>query len=103
LSRRAEEPYFLPSARQDIADAFAWYERQSLGLGLEFLRSVEATVVSIQRHPQMYPAALADYRRALIRRFPYVVFYQGETQRIVIYAIFHCSQDPDRWKARLLN
>jgi plasmid stabilization system protein ParE len=86
-----------------MADAFAWYERQSPGLGLEFLRSVEAIIDSIQRHPQMYPAVLPDYRRALVRRFPYGVFYQVEPERIVIYAVFHCSQDPDLWKARLMN
>ena len=63
LRRKAKEPYFLPAARQDMADAFAWYEQQSLGLGLEFLRCVEATVVSIQRHPQMYAAVLGDYGR----------------------------------------
>ena len=103
MNRKAEEPHFLPPARQDLADAFAWYERQSPGLGLEFLRSVEATVVSIQRHPQMYPIVLADYRRALVRRFPYVVFYEVEPERVVVYAVFHCSQDPKKWKTRLLN
>jgi plasmid stabilization system protein ParE len=103
LSRRAKEPYVLPAARQDIADGFAWYEQQSLGLGLEFVRCIEAAVVSIQRHPEMYPMVLANYRRALVRRFPYVVFYEIEPERIVIYAVFHCAQDPLKWKARLLN
>jgi plasmid stabilization system protein ParE len=86
-----------------MADAFAWYEQQDLGLGLEFLRCVEATVVSIQRHPLMYPVMFGDYRRALVRRFPYVIFYLIEPERIVVHAVFHCSQDPDKWKARLLN
>ena len=103
MSRRAKEPHLLPAARQDIADAFAWYEAQSPGLGLELLRHVEATVASIQRHPEMYPTVLADYRRALVRRFPYVIFYEVEPERIVVYAVFHCSQDPQKWKARLLN
>jgi plasmid stabilization system protein ParE len=72
-------------------------------LGLEFLRCLEATVVSIQRNPLMYPAVFAEYRRALVRRFPYAVFYEVEAERIVIYAVFHCSQDPDKWRARLEN
>ena len=102
MSRRANEPHVLPAARQDIAAGFAWYEQQSPGLGLEFVRCVEATVVSIQRHPEMYPAVLANYRRALVRRFPYVVFYALEPPRIVVYAVFHCAQDPEKWKARLV-
>jgi plasmid stabilization system protein ParE len=51
----------------------------------------------------MYAAVLGDYRRALVRRFPYVIFYVVEAERIVVYAVFHCSQDPAKWKARLLN
>ena len=103
MSPGANEPHLLPAARQDIAEALAWYEQQTLGLGLEFLRCIEATVVSIQRHPQMYPAVLDCYRRAVVRRFPYVIFYAVEPERIVIYAVFHCAQDPGKWRARLLN
>ncbi|MBN1506831.1 MAG: type II toxin-antitoxin system RelE/ParE family toxin [Sedimentisphaerales bacterium] len=103
MNPRVEEPHFLPAARQDIADAFAWYEQQGSGLGLDFLRHVEAVVAEIQRHPAMYPAVLDDYRRALVRRFPYVIFYAVEPERIVVYAVFHCSQNPDKWKVRLLN
>ena len=103
MNPRGKEPRFLPEARQDIANACAWYEQQSLGLGMEFLRCLEATILSIQRHPLMYPAVFADYRRALVRRFPYAVFYEVQPQSIVIYAVFHCSQDPDKWKARSVN
>jgi hypothetical protein len=71
LSPRAKEPHLLPAARQDIADALAWYEQQAAGLGLEFLRCVEAIIASIQRNPLMYPAVLTHYRRAVVRRFPY--------------------------------
>jgi plasmid stabilization system protein ParE len=101
LNPKGREPHFTLKARQDAADAFAWYEEQCPGLGLEFLRCVEATVLFIQRYPSMYPAVFGDYRRALIRRFPYAVFYEAEPTRIVVHAVFHCSQDPDKWKARL--
>jgi plasmid stabilization system protein ParE len=101
LNPRGREPHFTPWARQDAADAYVWYEEQSLGLGLEFLRCLEATVLSIQRYPFMYPAVLDDFRQALIRRFPYVVFYEIEPKRVIIHAVFHCSQDPGKWKARL--
>jgi plasmid stabilization system protein ParE len=103
LDRRSDEPHFLPGAKQDIAEAFAWYEQRSLGLGREYARCLDATIQSIQSHPLMYPAVFADLRRALVRRFPYAVFYEVEPERIVVYAVFHCSQDPDKWKARFLN
>lgn len=101
MSPRAREPHLLPQARQDVADAFAWYQRQNPGLGLDFVRCLEATLHSIQRRPLMYPAVLGEYHRALVRRFPYAIFYDIEPERIVVHAVFHCSQDPDKWQTRL--
>lgn len=68
---------------------------------MDFLRCLEAIISFIQRHPTMYPAVFGDYRRALVRRFPYAIFYEPESTRIVVYDVFHCSQDPGKWKARL--
>jgi plasmid stabilization system protein ParE len=37
----------------------------------------------------------------LVRRFPYAVFYECAEDTVTIYAIFHCSQDPRKWRVRL--
>jgi plasmid stabilization system protein ParE len=72
--------HLLPEAEQDAAEAYGWYEERQLGLGEEFLRCVEACVQSIRRNPETYS-------------------YAEDT--VTIYAIFHCSQDPRKWRARL--
>jgi len=33
-----------PEAQHDLMEAYAWYERRRVGLGEEFLRSVDASV-----------------------------------------------------------
>ncbi len=71
------------------------------GLGEDFLRVLAARVSLIRRHPTLYPAALDDFRRAPLRRFPYEVFYQATDAEVVIFAVFHCSQNPKRWRQRL--
>jgi len=100
----SEPPILLPEAKADVAEAYLWYEEQSLGLGMDFLRCVEAALLSIQRNPLIYPIILESYRRALVRRFPFAVFFEVEPgrNRCVIYSVFHCSQDPDKWHVRLL-
>ena len=90
----------LPQAEQDIADAYDWYEDQELGLGDEFLRCVDACTQFIARNPEMYEFAYENHRRALVRRFPYVVFYEYVENLVTIYAVFHCSQDPIKWRIR---
>lgn len=95
-----EQVIYLPEASADVAQAYAWYEDCAPGLGEEFLRCVEAAVLTIQRHPQLYPVAMDSFRHALIRRFPFQVFYEPTADAIVIYSVFHCSQDPQTWKKR---
>ena len=97
-----ERPILLPEAKADVADAYLWYEEQSLGLGLDFLRCVEAALLSLQRSPLIYPIVYESYRRVLVRRFPFAIFFEEDrTQhRCVVYAVSHCSQDPEKWRGR---
>jgi plasmid stabilization system protein ParE len=96
-----EKVVFLPEADDDIAESYDFYEGREPGLGEEFLRAVEACVRRIQRHPEMYPVAVDQFRRALVRRFPYEIFYEPGLKEITVYAVFHASQDPEKWRKRL--
>jgi hypothetical protein len=51
------ELMIAPEAEVDIAEAYAWYEGRRVGLGEEFLSSVDACLESIRRRPEIYPAA----------------------------------------------
>jgi plasmid stabilization system protein ParE len=90
-----------PEAEQDVADAFGWYEGRRLGLGEEFLSCVDACIQAIRRAPEMHSVVHETYRRALVRRFPYAVFYEHAGETVTIYSVFHTSRDPDKWRQRL--
>ena len=90
-----------PEAKLDIAEAYIWYECRRAGLGEEFLSSVDACLEGIRRWLGMYAAIHEDFRRALIRRFPYTIFYEQLPATVTIYAVFHTSRDPDKWRRRL--
>ena len=70
---------------------------------MEFLRCVEVALLSIQRSPLIYPVVHETYRRALLRRFPFAIFFEiDETgDRCMVYSVFHCSQNPEKWRGRL--
>jgi hypothetical protein len=77
----AVELNFAPEVEWDVVETYAWYEGRRPGLGEEFLTCVDACVQVIRRHPEVYAKVYEDYRRALVRRFPYAVFYEySETQ-----------------------
>ncbi|SPF48066.1 Predicted plasmid stabilisation protein ParE [Candidatus Sulfopaludibacter sp. SbA4] len=90
-----------PEAELDITEAYIWYERRRVGLGEEFLSSVDACMERIRRQPAIYPRVHEEYRRALIRRFPYAVFFESRETAVTVYAVFHTSRDPEKWRLRL--
>jgi plasmid stabilization system protein ParE len=72
-----------------------------LGLGFDFLRALEACDQLIHRHPQMHQMVHEHYRRALLRRFPFAIFYEHGDGKITVYAVFHVAQSPDKWLERM--
>ncbi|MEW6541959.1 MAG: type II toxin-antitoxin system RelE/ParE family toxin [Bacillota bacterium] len=89
-----------PEAEQDVAEAYAWYEGRRTGLGEEFLSCVDACIEAIRRTPEMHATVFEHYRRGLVRRFPYAIFYENVGGRVTVYGVFHSSRDPDKWRQR---
>jgi plasmid stabilization system protein ParE len=90
-----------PEAELDITEAYAWYESRRVGLGEEFLSSVDACMENIRRQPEIHPSVHDAYRRSLVRRFPYGIFYEYSETTVTVYAVFHASRDPQKWRQRL--
>ena len=90
-----------PEAELDIAEAYVWYENRRIGLGEEFLGSVDAAIERISRNPLIHPVVHETYRRALIRRFPYAIYFEFTETTVTVYAVFHTSRDPQKWRQRL--
>ena len=97
----AAELIIAPEAIEDLVQAYDWYESQRVGLGEEFLSCVDAAIESIRRFPEMFAIAFESYRRALVRRFPFAIFYEHSESVVPIYCVFHTSRDPNKWHRRL--
>lgn len=87
-------------AEQDIEDAARWYEERSAGLGERFLDEVSGGFDAIADHPAAYPVVHRNVRRALIRTFPFGIYYRVEEGFVLIVAVMHASRSPRRWKER---
>ena len=69
-------PYRLiaePEADADVEAVFEWYEHEEPGLGLAFLDELRSAYGRIVDGPFRYRDLRSGIRRALLRRFPYVV------------------------------
>lgn len=88
-------------AEEDLAAAALWYEEQLLGLGREFLDEADKVFRQITHFPESHPARHRHFRRALLRRFPFGVFYAVEPDNIVVLTVIHLAQDPTELTRRL--
>ena len=85
---------FVSEVEEDAITAYAWYEEKAQGLGDEFLRTFYACANEIVRTPLISPMIHREFRRRLLRRFPYAIYFRIEENEIVIYGPFHCARSP---------
>jgi plasmid stabilization system protein ParE len=92
-----------PEAEQDTDAAAAWYEARRTGLGDRFLNAVRAAMARIQRSPKVGRVVIGRYRRGVIPDWPYIIIYDYDepNDTVIVYAVFHTSQDPAKWQQRL--
>jgi plasmid stabilization system protein ParE len=86
---------FKERVRQDLNDAFNWYEDQKAGLGEQFLVTMYEAFDHLAESPFLYAPYRIHYRRMVLRRFPYSVIYQviEESQTVLVIAVLHQKRD----------
>jgi len=92
---------FLPGVEADVQSGYLWYEGKSTGLGAEFLRVFYACSQELTRNPLAYPKVHRMFRRCLLRRFPYAIYFRVEEDQVIAFGLFHCARDPRRLRREL--
>ena len=64
-------------------------------------RRVGSIVERISSAPLQFPTVYQSVRRALLRRFPYMLFFMIDGDTLLVIACFHASRDPRRWQERV--
>lgn len=91
---------FRPQAEAELLEARAWYDGRREGLGAVFAAAVESTIDRISENPLAYSRIRGDTRRAVLRRFPYAVYFRVLADEIVVVAVMHGRRHPLRWQSR---
>ena len=78
-----------------------WYNSQQNILGDEFITEVENKIKVIQSNPYLFSIIKKNIRKALLKRFPFGIYYFVIDDVINIFAVIHFSRNPKIWKHRL--
>jgi toxin ParE1/3/4 len=91
-----------PQASLDIEEAARWYENQLIGLGVQLVLEVDCTIEKVQNNPKLYLQSYRNARRALLRQFPYAIYYVANDTEIRILAVLHQVRSDKNVNLRLL-
>ena len=95
------EILFLSPAKDELAEAIAYYNGQSEGLGYEFAAELKKTLERIVQYPNAWFKLSNRTHRCRTNRFPYGIIYQIREEKLLIVAVMHLSREPETWKSRL--
>lgn len=92
---------FTREADAELADARVWYQSQREGLDVELMHRIDEALERIIDNPSAFPIVHRQLRRAIVRKFPFAIFYEVNESEIVVFAVFHSRRNPRRITARL--
>jgi plasmid stabilization system protein ParE len=92
---------FLPEADAELAEARVWYRQQRAGLDKELMQRIDETLQRISDAPRRFPHVYRRLRRAIVRQFPFAIFYEVTKDEILVFAVFHSRRDPKQLTSRV--
>jgi len=89
----------LPEAEAELAAAVEWYEDRRVGLGVDLVALIDQALERITESPDTFPVWKSGYpyRKLVLRRFPYIVFFTVDNVEITIVAFAHGKRRPGYW------
>ena len=93
--------HIYPAALSDIESAVSWYESQRPGLGTEFILELDHSVERASANPNAFVKIYRIFRRALLRRFPYALYFSDESDTLYIHAVLHQHRSTEFTSSRL--
>jgi toxin ParE1/3/4 len=91
---------FHTHAAEEMRAAAAYFEARERGLGDQFLDEVEEGLQRIRQFPRLWPIYDGEYRRYLLKRFPFGLIYRIDAAQIFIVAVAHLRRRPGYWRSR---
>lgn len=93
---------FHSAARKEVISATRHYQDINNRLGKDFRNDIEEIISRILANPEAWTPLKKNYRRCLLKRFPFGIIYKVDEKKSVckIFAVMHLHRKPGYWKNR---
>ncbi|MEN0003939.1 MAG: type II toxin-antitoxin system RelE/ParE family toxin [Bacteroidota bacterium] len=91
---------FHSLAREELREAYQYYETQQVGLGDRFFEELDRIFDLIVDNPKLFAVDFEEIRKAPIQTFPFTIYYEAQDNDVFVYSVFHQGREPGSWKGR---
>ena len=78
---------FHPSAVREAGAAYRWYAARSERAAEQFADALERAVAQVAERPDSFPGHLANTKRCLLTRYPFLVVFQELADAIEVIGL----------------
>ncbi|NJK93179.1 MAG: type II toxin-antitoxin system RelE/ParE family toxin [Blastochloris sp.] len=90
--------FILVQVEKDLEAARDWYDKIDTELGDSFLDELAKAIALLENDPERKGLYYRKFRRILLKRFPYKLFYQIIQHRVIVFRVLHAKQCHEKLK-----
>jgi plasmid stabilization system protein ParE len=90
------------AAAAEVEAVIGWHAQTEIDQASAFVKELERTESHLRTQPALYQQVEGEIRQAVLRRFPYSLFYVIEQNYVIVLACMHQHQKP-RTREELIN
>jgi plasmid stabilization system protein ParE len=94
---------FHESAAEEMETALAWYETRSPKAADRLFQELTGLLDQIAGSPQTFAFTESGHRRAVLRRYPFIVIFVERPKYIYVLAVAHAKRRPGYWRNRQIS
>ena len=87
-------------AQEDIQQTIDFNDITQSGLGEEFWLELKQKLLVIEQNPKQFPEITDFIKKAVLKRFPFNVFFVEKDNIINVFAVIHFSRSSKVWENR---
>jgi len=87
-------------AELDLDAIQEWYALHEESLFIKFDKEFSACLKQIEENPLQFPVIHNNIRKAVLKRFPFSVFFNIKDERVFVLSVIHHKRNPKVWKQR---
>jgi toxin ParE1/3/4 len=91
---------YHPAIHGELETIRDYYNEKVPGLGTEFLEEVNELLLRIAHNPKRWMRVSPLLRRALMKRFPYVIYFRELEGKLRITVVKHQRRHPSLGRTR---